>query len=644
MKVVSWTPAQASDILRRRLEAAKKNRENFEAQWRANFQLINNADSKTLSQSSISFNSLGEVGAGDQDQSSSSVGTNYAFKFLRFLHSQMSANPPSVSARPATTDSEDRRRADAADRIIRHAIKDKDINEIVDQATLKTLTYGIGWLKQIWNPDKGDVAQFDESTNEIIMEGDIELYSPDVGDIWMDPDARTMGEVRYIFERKLISQEEAIFLFPDNKDDIEAIVNQHQKQMGGMPQSKGQANYEPQVEIFEYYEKASPVNGMAGRFCRFLKSYKLLEPVRKNPHVNGMLPYYGLTYVDVPDQVYGKSVVEYVADIQDMLNRLDSSIVDNVQAHGVIRLLVPDSAEIEDEALSDSAWDWIKYSGNNAPKHMPSPSLMPDMWQIRNQLQNSIQELYGINDSQLGIQKREQSAVSQQTAIEQGTMIHRRLFKKYTGMVEKMFTDYLELVKENWTEPHTIQVLGKENAFEVADFKGSDIEGGYDIACDYGQSLPLDPNLRRESIMLLMPTLKEAGMSAKQILQYLKLNDLEGIQDRFQLAANRQREVFEEMIAKVDAGIPIEEAYIAPEELEEHAGRLEFAYTYVETVEFKYLSEDIKDLIRMHIREREKMMAQAAAPAPAPVPNEGIPLGMPGTGGAVAPGPLAGIV
>lgn len=628
MKVVAWTPEMAKSTVRRRFEAAKKYRQQFENQWQYNYQILNNSKSYQFTQLMSGIGSSNTLAEGDQDQTDSDIGTNYAFKFIRFLHSQMSSNPPSVAARAATTDPDDRRRADAADRIIRHGIKQYDINELVDQTTLKTLTYGIGWLKLIWNPDKGEESQYNEETRELTMSGDIDMYSPDILNIWMDPDCKVMKDIRYIIERKIMTQEEAIFLYPENAEAIKALATSKRKTE--FWESKDEEfSAEPQVEIYEYYEKAAPVNGMAGRFVRFLSDYTLLGHPTKNPHFAGGLPFYGLTYVDVPDQVYGKSVVEYVADLQDMLNRIDSAIVDNVQAHGVIRMLVPDEADISEGKVSTSAWDWIKYSGNKPPTYMPAPAVMPDMWQARNQMQNAIQELFGINDSQLGIQRREQSAVSQQTAIEQGTMIHRRLFKKYAMMTESLFKNYLGLIQENWNDRRTIMVLGKENAFETKEFKGADIASGYDLVVDYGQALPLDPNLRRESIMLLTPTLKEAGMSAKQILQYLKINDLEGLQDRPQLSANRQREIFEEMIAMLEKGIPPEEAYIAPVELEDHAARLDFAYTYVETVDFKYLPDVAKDIIRMHIKEREQLLGQGANPLPAPNPNV-VPLGLPG--------------
>lgn len=644
MKIIPWTPDVAKTTIKRRFEAAKKHRQQFEEQWQYNYQVINNKGSNQFAQLLAGLNSSAIVVEGDQDQTDSDIGTNYAFKYIRFLHSQMSANPPSVAARAATTDPDDRRRADAADRIIRHGIKHYDINEIVDQTTLKTLIYGTSWLKLLWNKDKGEESQFNEETKELIMSGDIDLYCPDITNIWIDPDCKVLKDVRYVFERKIMTQEEALFLYPKSEDAIKSVAANKQKSEFWGSKNEEEAA-EPQIEIYEYYEKAAPVNGMSGRFVRFLSDYTLLEPPTKNPHFAGLLPYHGLTYIDVPDQVFGKSVVEYVADLQDMLNRIDSSIVDNVQAHGVIRLLVPDDAEINEGKISSTAWDWIRYSGNKVPTYMPAPAVMPDMWSARNQMQTSIQELFGINDSQLGIQKREQSAVSQQTAIEQGTLIHRRLFKKYAMMIEAMFKSYLGLIQEHWNEKRTIMVLGKENAFETREFKGADIASGYDLSVDYGQSLPLDPNLRRESIMLMSTTLKEAGMSAKQILQYLKINDLEGLQDRPQLSANRQREVFEEMIAMLNQGVPPEDAYLPPEELEDHAARLEFAYTYLETVDFKYLSDVAKDIIRMHVKEREQLLAKAANPLPAPNPNI-LPVGMPGVEGSMAPNILstAGVI
>lgn len=641
-KVVAWTNDDFSRRCVERLSMAQEYREKFEPQWGENDQTINNAMGHHLGQFNLTFDNLVELESGEVDSGDSDIGMNYAFKYLRFFHSQLSANPPSVIVRPSSTDPVDRRKADAADRIVRHAMLDKNMQEVVDQLSLNTLLFGTGFLKQVWDKDKGDVHDFNEETLELTMKGDICTTVPRMDCIWIDPDATTWDDVRYVIEKHILPYEEAVFQFPGHEEEIKkAVESKHTKMGMAVFDTSGVSSRTPveqmQVEIYEMYEKALPINGMAGRHCFFLeKDGHLLGQPTKNPHYQGKLPYHCFTYIDVPNTVFGKSTVEYVSRLQDMLNRLDSSFLDNIQAHNVVRLLVHEDTQLEDQALSNSGWDWTKWSGSKPPTYINPPTLMQDSWRFRDQLVAAIQELYGINDSMLGIQRREQSAISQQTAIEAGTMIHRRLFKKYAMVVQSIYKDYLGLVKEKWSEPRTVLVLGKEKAFEAADIKGADISGGFDIHVEYGASLPIDPNMRREAIMLMKDLLVEAGMTAKQIVHHMKLNDLEGIHDRLDMSKDRQREIFEEMLAKFAEGHP--DPYIAPRDMENHDGRLEYAYDYVESSEFKYLKEAEKDLIERHIKAREDLLAaqQTGQPAAAPEQPADVP-GMPGVGGALTP-------
>jgi hypothetical protein len=514
-------------------------------------------------------------------------------------------------------------------------MRDLDMQEVVDQMSLNTLQYGTGYTKIIWDKESGDIVDFNEETMEVDMSGDFHTYAPNTEDVWLDSEAKRKQDIRYTFERVIMPVDEACFKYPEHAAMLkEQASNQNSSWLNRFWNNTSKEAGEDKIAIYEYWEKAAPVNGMAGRWAIFLEDYNIIQH-GKNPHYKHGIPHHVFTYIDVPGQVYGKSVVEYVSRLQEMLNRLDSSVLDAIQAHGIVRMVLPAGAEIEDEAISNSNWDYLKISGNIPPHFINPPQLMPDIWRHREQIVLAIQELYGVNDSMLGIQRREQSAISQQTAIESGTMMHRRLFKKYSMVVEGIYKDFLGLVRENWDEPRTILVLGKEKAFEAADLKGADIAGGFDIVVEYGTSLPLDPNMRRESIMLLMPVLKEAGMSEKQILKLMKLNDLEGMYDRMEMAGDRQREIFEEMIAKAAEGFP---EYIAPADLEDHAARLEYAYDFLETSEFKYLPIEAKDLIRKHVKEREQLAADQATPdQDAGGGRVAMPAGMPGVGGAQAP-------
>jgi hypothetical protein len=223
-----------------------------------------------------------------------------------------------------------------------------------------------------------------------------------------------------------------------------------------------------------------------------------------------------------------------------------------------------------------------------------------------------------VNESMFGQQSREQSGFSMQYATNQGNMIRRRLFDKYVTLVEDVYKSYLNIIRKHWTEPRTIQVLGKEKAFESVDLQGADINGGFDLIVEYGASLSLDPTSRRQELLQLFPLFQQAETdpAAKKLLSMLKLNELEGMYDRIQLAADRQREIFEEMIAT--------DRYIAPEESEDDINMLSWAADYRMSAEFKYLKKEHQALILRHINERSQRVAQASGGG---MPQAGAPQG-----------------
>ena len=259
---------------------------------------------------------------------------------------------------------------------------------------------------------------------------------------------------------------------------------------------------------------------------------------------------------------------------------------------------------------------------------MQMPPIVPELMQ---RYKVGMDDMAGVNESMFGQQSRETSGFSMQYATNQGNMIRRRLFNKYVLFVEEIYNSYLKIINKKWEIPRTIKVLGKEKAFEAVDIKGSDIDGGYDLVVEYGASLSLDPTTRREEILTLMPLFEKAGVEPRQMLNMLKLNELSGMYDTLQLASDRQREIFEEMIAK---GI-----YIPPEELQDHKNMLTFAYYYLMTTEFKYLEDSDKMLIRRHVKDREMLAAQGAGGA---VLGSGNPPGMPPQGPAGGLPPLPG--
>jgi len=593
----------------------------------------------------------GDINSLDET-SSEDLPVLYTFKNLRFIHAQLSANPPTVIPRPTSNDQDDRRKADAADRVIRYALRHYNLQEYADRVSLHTLIYGTGFLKLHWDGEAGEPVKFIEDTGEIDMSGDFSISTPLTWNIYPDSEANTWSDVRFVFERIYIPFDEAVHKFGEDKREI-LESNRVSQDSGGQSSTTGRGStihdrkYDS-VEIYEYWEKGMPLNGFLGRFCYCTREGQLLSPLYPNPlnfrnpgssedsPTIAHLPYHIFTDIDMPNIPWGRSALFYAYPLQDAINRIDAATYDAAKAHGVARLILPEGAEVAEDSITNSNWDIIKMTGTQPPHFMEALPLSSVLPQLRDRMKMGVDDMMGVNASMFGEMNRETAGTALQFASQQGSMIRRRLFNKYVMFTESVYKSFLNLVRKHWDIPRTIKVIGKEKVIEAVDIAGADIESGYDLIVEYGASLSLDPSVRREEIMALQPLFEKAQVPTRVILRMLKLNELESLYDILQLAEDRQREIFEEMIANP------EDILIEPEEFEDHENMLAYALQYVMTTEFKYLEGNKKELIREHIRlraeqdAREKMGAQAPGPAgqpgalPQPPEMTGIPAGVAG--------------
>jgi hypothetical protein len=507
--------------------------------------------------------------------------------------------------------------------------------DIFAQASYYALLFGTGFIKTNWDVNGGEPIDMDPESGELTMEGDVEFRAISPRNLFVDPDAVRWSEVKYVMELIQMPYEEALYRFPDKED---ALKKFRREQVGFAP-SEAQV-YQNQfrttpydvVEIYQYWEKGLPYNGMIGRHCHFLSDGTLLTELQPNPFrfaspkdrglsepgqvaveeksdllATAYLPYHILTDIDVGGSIWGRSFIAYEAPLQATYNRVLSSLLDCVQAHGVTRVLLPEGAEIADKAITNSPWDIVRYTGNQQPSFMEPMPFPADASNFLQLLKQGGDDMAAVNESMFGQQSREQSGFSMQYATNQGNMIRRRLFDKYVTLVEQVYKAYLNLIRKHWNEPRTVLVLGKEKAFEAIDLQGADISGGFDLVVEYGASLSLDPTSRRQELLQLFPIFQQAETdpAAKKLLSMLRLNELEGMYDRIQLAADRQREIFEEMIAS--------DIYIAPGEAEDDVNMLAWASDYRMSAEFKYLKQEAQVLVLRHIQERAARVGQAAA-------------------------------
>lgn len=678
IKVITWNEEQAGIEIGKRYRQSSGARQPLEDNWLYDEQVLYSTTFLGQFSGSTGIDSDYKVEMPDADQSNLETNVAYVFKNFRFIHAQMSSNPPSVAMRPQTSDQDDHRKADAADRISRWALRHYKLQEKQDQQNLHTLGYGSGFMKTVWDSTKGDIIEFDPENNECVLEGDIAITVPFVWNMYIDPDAKSWDDVKYVIEKIYMDYEEACARWPHKKDELKAARIEEAEgspsPRGGRTSQLNDKHYNC-VELLEYWETGLPTNGYLGRYCIItLAGNKVIEPCGPSPFrfkragavsrienddkltdemkqfkigklpEQAQLPYHLLTDIDVPNIVWGKSAVDYAAHMQENLCRLDSARLDNIRAAGTTKLVLPENTEIAEDSLSDIPWDVIRITGNQPPYWQSPAQMMPQMESERQHLINGINDVMGVNESMFGQQSREQSSAAMQYATNQGNMIRRRLFNKYTLNVESIYKAILNLVRKHWTVERTIFVVGKEKALEAIDIKGADIDGGYDVVGEYGTTLSLDPITRREEILTMQPLFEKAGVPARTSMKMLKLNEVEGLFDELDLAESRQKEIFDEMIAT--------KSYIPPEDLMDHENMIAWAMHYFMTQEFRSLEAEDQLNLKQHIRDRgmlaaqEKMGGQAAPnnqmPPQPPGPTPQGPAGPVPPGGQPAATPQVG--
>jgi hypothetical protein len=577
-----------------------------------------------------------------EDEAVDDITVNYIHDYIRYNHALMSANPPDVLIRPMTQDEEDQRKARTAD-VVRRFARDKyNLQERSDERNLKTLTKGTGYLIIRHDASGGEMLDFDEETGIALMEGDFDIYSPSTFDIWLSPDAKSNDKMPWFFERIIMTKEEAKFKWPEH---AELFEEQQETRRWGFFDRKKEEKKEVDgsiVEVLRYVEKALPWNGMLGRQAYiFADGFEILDK-GENPQPNGQLGLHTLTDIDVEDDLYGKSIIDYMEPLQEMMAAIDTNDVANIAIGNVVRLLTTEGVAKAEEAVTTSQVDQIPIRGGNLEevRWLQPPNTMPDSVRIRDQFRQGQKSLGRVNDAMTGQLTRETSGYVMDRAVESGQMPHRRLFNKYTRVTRDEYLNIFDIIIQEWTLPRMIKSFGYEREYDIREhFVGTDIQGGWDIDVDYGRAFSLDPELRRQQIERWLPILREIpDFDPRMLARELKLGFADNILNRAELAYNRQQEYFDEMIKRFDQlG---QYAYIEPRELEDHEAMYTYCRYYYHTRAFRRLDSELQKVIEQHIRARRDMIAKneakaqqpaaavAGAPGMPPMPPQGGPVPM----------------
>ena len=527
---------------------------------------------------------------------------NHTYTFIRSLHSQILANPPLVSVSSRTSDQKDKDAAIAADNVAIHERDRLELELFSSKQVLDCLLYGTGIMKIFWDAEDGDFFDHEDAeSGEIsrIFDGNVKLQNISCRNFFFDAMATSWKEVIWCLEKKFIELEEAHRLFPEHKKMIKEETDLKRYCEEDMVHEKVAG----MTIIWELWEKAHPSNNMKGRYVVLNNDGKILID-KENPYKHKKLPYALFTDIDLPNTLWGKSVIELLHEPQKSINKLLSQILENTNLHSVIRMYLPDGAGIPEDSITDQPTDIIRGgSGQGKPEQLQPASLPSHVFKVYDTLVGIMEHIAGMRGYSRGQMQKTVSGFAAQLMIEQDQKVHLQLHNKYKMNIEEIYLQILSLCKQYWKEERSLAILGEDKEYEYLKYKNTDIDGKYNVKVQYGTSLPNDPVARRQAIMELFDKglFEEKGKDF--VLRLLELGDIAGAFDATKEARKRQKEEIE-MLKRDKTPFNIRE-------FEDHESHLEELYSYFQTKEFEYLDEEIKRLIEDHAKMHEQFVSQA---------------------------------
>ena len=560
-----------------------------------------------------------------------------------FLHSKLCITEPDVVARPFKRDYETRKAAELAQLWVEHIKRVTNLQETIESGPyLNVVTKGtgvayVGWDKHAGEPLVDNPDAFDPVNDEFAMTGEVVVRNVSPRDFYIDSTAKHFKDAKNCIERCTISAQEFIYLFPDRQDILDDLLNQdgandEHRMVDGKRKSKNS------IELFFYWEKALPWNGMLGTYIVFVETSKTEKQIEilersEHPYRHKELPYSVLSDLDIDENPFGMSRAVHCAHHLDITNLFLSLIIENVEICGIPRVIAPEGST--DDAIKTADIAKIIYynpASGGQIYHLKPSAITTDVWRMIDIVKSEIDAVFGQGEFSRGEIPRELSSYAVQLGIEMDDKFRIRLFNKKRQFLNTIYSQALSLVQQYCKEPRKLQVIGNENIYKDDYFMAENTMGDYGIYVEYGKYMPIDPSARKQMLLEIVNNgaYERAGGNLRKVFKILLDGDMFDLTEVFNQAVRTQ----ESEIVDIIEG----DREVAVMPWQEHPAHMEALQDLFQQQFFEKLPPELKAKLWKHYTAHENQQAELEAKAaqnqPQPggaTPNAAMGLPQPGT-------------
>ena len=452
---------------------------------------------------------------------------------IRTELAKLTAQKPTAIIVPSTTEDRDLYAAQAGEQIWESVYRDKKIKTKFRQNVLWSLTTGNGFMKTTWDANKQDISG---NPGDFAYESvsPFHLFFPDMlcEDIEDQPfviqiTTRTADWIKINFPQLKVEA---------NISEASDLFNDSFLQLVGATDMRRDS-----VLCYEVWVKPNQVDFMPkGGMFTIIGDNLVQFTGEGNPYIHQQFPFSHTRHIPA-SRFYGESVITDLIPIQREYNRTRGQIIENKNRMGHIKLMYA-KGSVDPTKINTDPGQGIPYELGFPPPQPVPPAPLPNyVLQETDRLRMDFEDISGQHDVSKG---QTPPGVTAATAIsflqEQDETMLSATFQSIEEAYEKIGYQTICLVKQYWTAPRMVKVVGTDQQFNAVTFKGSDIGDNTDVRVEAGSALPTSRAAKQAFIMDLMT---QGFIPPEKGLELLEVGGVQRLYDNIKIdSAQASRE------------------------------------------------------------------------------------------------------
>jgi hypothetical protein len=425
-------------------------------------------------------NGYHEITFAGQEGELAQLPVNHFRNIAEHIKNMILADRPVIDCQSINTDAKSISQAYLADDIVNYYMRQKGLEERIQECTSMAIVLGSSFLRMEWNATAGEMVDFDPETGEKAQMGEIEFTTLSPFDVVFDG-TKEYWNNDWLIVRSYKNRYDLAAKYPEFREKILGLQTKSDSNMYRL--SIFSNDQTDDIPVFEFYHRRT--NALPdGRYTMFLASdiipLDLPLPYRE-------IPIYRVSAGEYMGTPYGYSPMFDIYPIQEALNSLYSTILTNQSAFGVQNLFVERGADIDFNSL-EGAMNII--IGNKPPVPLQMTATPKEIFDFLGILVNAIETISGISSVTRG---NPEASLKSGTALalvqSMSIQFISGLQKNYVKFVENVCTSLINILKDFAQTPQTVAVTGQSNKYMLKEFTGDDISSINRVMVSMGNPL-----------------------------------------------------------------------------------------------------------------------------------------------------------